>query len=270
MKPVAFDYLAPTDLDGALAALANDGARLLAGGQSLVPLLNLRLARPSLLVDLGHVPDLDGIVLEGGVLRVGAMVRQRRLERDPRLVASCPLLAAALPWIGHPQTRNRGTVGGSLCHADPSAELPVAAVALGAECVLQGAAGRRVVAAADFFVGYLTADVRAGEVLVEVRFPVEASPSCFLEVSRRNGDFALVAVAVRREPAVIVVGGAMGVPARLTAAEQALRSGERADAVGRIAAGEVDPDSDLHASADYRRQVTAALVERAVERVRAA
>jgi carbon-monoxide dehydrogenase medium subunit len=270
VKPAAFDYAAPTDLGGVLASLEVDGARLLAGGQSLVPLLNMRLARPSLLVDLRRVPDLDGLALEGGVLRVGAMMRQRRLEDDPRTARACPLLAAALPWIGHPQTRNRGTVGGSLCHADPSAELPVVAVALGAEMVLQGRGGRRSVPAADFFLGYLTADVRPGEVLVEVRFPEEASPSAFLEVSRRNGDFALVAVAVRRDPPVVVVGGASGVPARLAGAEQALQAGESPQAVGEVAAGEVDPDSDLHASAQYRREATAALVARAVERVRAA
>lgn len=270
MKPVAFDYVAPADLDGVLAALEQEGARVLAGGQSLIPLLNFRLVRPELLVDLRRVPGLDGIALEGGVLRLGAMVRQRAAERSPLVGAACPLLAQALPHVGHAQIRNRGTIGGSLCHADPSAELPLVAVALDAELVLRSRRGERRVPAADFYLTYMTADVRPGEVLVEARFPAEASPSAFLEVARRHGDFALVAAAVRREPPRVVLGGVGPVPLRAPQAEAALAAGEPPEAVGAAGAAGLEPDSDLHASAEYRREVAAVLVARAVRALEAA
>jgi len=199
MKPASFTYLAPTSLAEALAALAEHGwdAKLLAGGQSLVPVLNFRLAQPAVLIDLNRVPELTFIREEGGALRLGAMVRQRRLEEEPRVRRLAPLLAEVAPWIAHPQIRNRGTVGGSLAHGDPAAELPAVAVHLGARFRLVSTGGERWVDARDFYLGLFATELAPEEILADIEFP--ASPPgtghAFLEVARRHGDYAQVGVA---------------------------------------------------------------------------
>jgi CO/xanthine dehydrogenase FAD-binding subunit len=199
MKPPRFDYQAPRSLDEALALLATHGeeAKVLAGGQSLVPLLNFRLVRPGYLVDLNEIAGLDGIRVENGRLVIGAMTRQRAVETSALVREHCPLMADAMPQIGHVQIRNRGTVGGSLAHADPASELPAVVAALDGEVVLQSTRGRRVLKPEQFFAGYLTTTAAPDELLVEARVPVTPprTGSAFVELSRRHRDFALVGVA---------------------------------------------------------------------------
>jgi aerobic carbon-monoxide dehydrogenase medium subunit len=282
MKPPRFDYQAPTSLDEALALLRQHGdqAKVLAGGQSLVPLLNFRLVRPQVLVDLNEVSGLDGIRETNGVLTIGAMTRQRAVETSALVRERCPLLADAMPQIGHVQIRNRGTVGGSLAHADPAAELPAVVAALGGDVVLRSAGGQRALPAEQFFVTYLTTALEPGELLVEVRLPVTPprSGSAFLEVSRRHGDFALVGVAasVTLDAAGICTRAALALtgvgptPVVARAAAMAL-VGVRptpeafAEAAGRATTGLV-PDGDLHASREYRTHVAGVLTRRALER----
>src|SRR3989338_4629712 len=196
MKPPRFAYHDPGELADALGLLARygDDAKVLAGGQSLVPLLNMRLARPAVLVDINRIGAISYIREKDGVLAVGALTRQRMLERSDLVRQRCPLLAGVTKWIGHVQPRNRGTVGGSLAHNDPAAELVTVSTLLGAEMVLQNRDGRRVAPAGDFFVGYLTTSLMPGELLTEVRFPIPATGDgwAFNEISRREGDFALV------------------------------------------------------------------------------
>jgi len=199
MKPPPFEYFTPASVEDALALLGEhrEQAKVLAGGQSLVPLLNFRLARPRYLVDLNGIPHLDYIREEDGWLAIGAMTRQRAVERSALVRDRCPLLAEAMPQIGHVQIRNRGTIGGSLAHADPAAELPAIVAALGGRLVVRGPDGERVMAPERFFVGYLTTALEPFELLVGVRLPVRRSRTghAFVEVSRRHGDFALVGVA---------------------------------------------------------------------------
>ncbi len=278
MKPAGFEYHDPTTLSEAAALLARLGedARVLAGGQSLVPLMNFRLARPAHLVDLNGVAELDFLTVEGGELRIGAMTRQRALERSEEAAAGWPLLREAAGFIGHVQIRNRGTVGGSLAHAYPSAELPVAMVTLGASFVLQEGGGERTVAAEDFFLGTMTTALEPGELLREVRVPSPAAGSgaAFQEVSRRYGDFALAGAA-----ALVTLGrdGAVA-DARLTLTGSApIRARDAAAAVmgekpsealfreaARRAVADIEQDSDMHASAGYRRRACEALARRAL------
>jgi CO/xanthine dehydrogenase FAD-binding subunit len=285
MKPPRFDYLVPRTIDEALGILAEHGeqAKVLAGGQSLVPLLNFRLVRPAHLVDLNEVPGLAGIRAEDGRLAIGAMTRQRAVESSGLVSERCPLLHEAMPLIGHVQIRNRGTIGGSLAHADPAAELPAVVAALEGEVVLQSARGRRVLSAADFFVGYLTTAAEPAELLVEVRLPVmpPRTGSAFLEVSRRHGDFALVGVA-----ATVTLDGAgvctaarvalTGVGPTPVVARDAVRalvgappSPEALEDVARRVAEALRPDSDLHASSEYRKHVGGVLARRALARAAA-
>lgn len=280
MKPAAFAYHAPRDVAEALALLARygDDARPLAGGQSLVPLVNMRVVQPKALIDLKRCADLPGLVREGDRVVIGAMVRQAEAEQSPLVAQHCPLLAAALPLVGGQSHRNCGTVCGSLAHADPLAELPAVAVALDAEFEIHDRRRGRRVAARDFFVSDLTTAIEAGELLVAVRFPVAApgTTARFLEVGNRGHGFALAGIAaqVTRDAAgrcTEVRLGAMGVgatPIRLDQAE-ALLTGQvpdagliqaAADAAGAAAA----PRDDLHASAAYRRQALATLVGRAL------
>lgn len=287
MRPAPFRYLAPRSLDEALEALRRHGddAKVLAGGQSLVPMMNMRLARPGVVIDINRTASLDAIAADDGGLRLGALVRQRRLELDRLVAARAPLLAEAAPHIGHVQTRARGTVGGSLAHADPAAELPACALALDATFTLASAAGTRRVAARDFYVGLLTTALAADELLVEVTVPPmpAGTGSAFVEVARRPGDFALVGAAAvvtldsagtcRR--ASLVFLGAGGGPHAARAVESLV--GCRPDPAlleeaTRAAAEELDPPSDVHASARYRRRVATALGARAlaVARERAA
>src|SRR5580693_4504704 len=200
MKPAPFKYIAASSLDQALALKAEygDEARFLAGGQSLIPAMNFRLARPAVLIDINGLGALAGVSRsQGREIRVGALTRYRALERNGDFLKTCPLFADALPHIAHPQIRNRGTIGGNLSHADPASELPAVATAMAARMRIKSAGNEREVAAADFFVGLLTTDIAAEEMLVEVLFP-EPKPRtgvCFIEVARRRGDFALAGVA---------------------------------------------------------------------------
>jgi len=281
VKPAPFEYHAPSTVEEALALLTRyDGdAKLLAGGQSLVPLLNFRLSRPAALVDLNRIPALAGIREADGHLAFGAMTRQRAIEFSPVVARRLPLLTEATRWVGHLPIRSRGTIGGSLAHADPSAEYPAVLTALEGEVTVRGPRGERVVRAADLFETYLTTTLAADEILVEVRLPVmpEGAGYAFEEFSRRHGDFAIIGIAAmvvrqgeRCTMARLATAGAGPVPVRLRAAEEVLeRDGLGAAAIaaaGRRAAESVQPDSDLHASADYRRHLTGVLTERALTR----
>jgi CO/xanthine dehydrogenase FAD-binding subunit len=253
-------------------------AKVLAGGQSLVPMMNFRLARPAALVDINRVTGLAYVREGPGSVVIGALTRHRELERSPVVRARCPLLAAAVPFIGHAAIRNRGTIGGSLAHADPAAELVAVAAALGARLVVRSVAGERVLTPSEFFVSYLTTALGADELLVEVRLPgvVPRTGSAFVEVSRRHGDFALVAVAAevtlddagRCATARLALSGVGGVPFVATD-EVALLLGDTPAGntlaeVGRRVSAAVTPDGDLHASAEYRKELAAVLVRRAL------
>ena len=282
MKPPPFDYTRPRSLDEALAALAAHGAdaRPLAGGQSLIPMLSLRLARPSLLVDLSFIPGLASVQAENGTTVLGAMVRQRALERDAQVAQRLPVLAEATRLVGHPPIRNRGTVGGSLAHADPSAEYPALALALDAELVARSASGERVIPARDFFVDLFTTALAPGELLTAVRIPVPPPGTgwSIQEIARRHGDFALAGATVllRKasdgtcEHAAIALFGVATRPLRASAAEQALAgrplTSEAIREAASLAAGAIDePLSDVHGSAAYRRRMAEVVARRALE-----
>ena len=279
MKPPAFRYERPAMLAEALALMAEHGdeARPLAGGQSLVPMLNLRLAAPGVVVDLNGLVGLDLIEATGGALVVGALTRQRALELSPE-AAGIGALADGLPLVGHVATRNRGTVGGSVAHADPAAELPLALLALGGSVVAEGPDGRREIPAGELFAGFLTTTLRTGELIVEVRFPAPRAGegSALVEVAQRHGDFPLGAVAVsvlldgdgRVGDARVAVGAVADRPLLLPEAAEALVAGVTAEETGRMAAGLVDPSGSLHAPADYQRHLVGVLVTRAVARAR--
>jgi aerobic carbon-monoxide dehydrogenase medium subunit len=277
MKLPPVDYQAPTTVSEAVGLLAEhqDEASVLAGGQSLIPLLALRLAQPALLIDINGVAELSGVSVTDGWVTIGAMTREYVAEESGTIADAVPLLAAALPLIGHEAIRSRGTVGGSLAHADPAAELPAVARALDAEFVVRGPSGERVVPAAEWFEGYLTTSRQPDELLTEVRFPA-AGPGTgvsFQEVARRHGDFAMVGLATSVtlsdgviSDARLAFAGVSDVPARATGAEELLAgqrpSAELFDQAAHRAAGDLDPPSDLHGSADYRKKVAAALVRR--------
>jgi carbon-monoxide dehydrogenase medium subunit len=280
VKPAPFLYLAPASRAEALDALSRYGpdAKLLAGGQSLVPLLAMRLARPAVLIDLNRIPDLAYVRAARGGFAVGAMTRQHTIEHDPRIAARLPLLEAAARWVGHPQIRTRGTVGGSLAHADPAAELPAVASVLGARFVVARAAGERTLPAREFFTGYLSTAIEPDEMLTEVRFPAPPPDAgwAFLEVARRHGDFALVGVAAvlrgdggrRCAEARLALTGVSHGPLRVPAAEAFLAGREvdegAAQEAGRLVAAALDPDGDIHASGRYRRHVAGILTTRAI------
>ena len=282
MKPPPFDYLAPASVEEALALLGDlgEGAKALAGGQSLVPMLNFRLVRPRHLVDLNGLTELAGIREDDGRLVIGAMTRQRAVERSALVRARCPLLAEAMPQIGHVQIRNQGTIGGSLAHADPAAELPAVVAALDGELVLRSARGQRVLKPEEFFVTYFTTAGAPAELLVEVRLPAmpPRTGSAFVEVSRRHGDFALVGVAatVTVDEAGVCTGSALaltGVGQTPIVAREAARAlvgvkptAAAVDDVGRRVADAVRPDGDLHASSEYRQHLAGVLTRRALAR----
>ena len=279
MKPAPFNYHAAETADVAVAVLAEHGdeAKVLAGGQSLVPMLALRLARPEHLVDVNRVAELAAVRREDGVLVVGATTRHVTLERDDEIGAAVPLLRRTAPFIGHVQIRNRGTLGGSLAHADPAAELPAVALVLDAEIEVSGPRGVRRIPARDFFQGVFTTALEPDELLVAVRFPVWDPAAGFAveEVARRHGDFSLVgAIAAvqardgRIERAALALTGMGPVPIRAAAVEQALRGAAVADLdladAGAQAVAPLDPPADVHAGAAYRRRVGAAVVTRAL------
>jgi carbon-monoxide dehydrogenase medium subunit len=282
LKPPPFEYFAPQTLEEALSLLAEHGedAKVLAGGQSLVPLLALRLARPSALIDLGRVPGMDQIRRDDGHVVVGAMARERAAERSGVVASGIPLLAEALPLIGHVAIRNRGTIGGSAAHADPAAEIPAVAVALEAEIVAASAAkGERTIPATDFFQGFFTTALEPDEVLTEVRFPVMPAGTgvAFEEAARRHGDFAMVgaAVVVRLEGAKLsdvrlALTGVSDTPLRCRAAEQTLIGSdctpEAVDQAIAEATASLTPPSDLHGTSNYRRHLAGVLLRRAIAR----
>lgn len=280
MKPASFRYYAPRTVEETISLLEQFGedAKILAGGQSLVPLMNFRLARPNHLVDINRVSSLDYLREDDGALAIGALTRQRSVELSELARRRNPLLIEASQYIGHPAIRNRGTVCGSMAHADPAAEWPALALVMDATFVIRGPAGEKRVPARDFFISYFTTCLEPRELLTEVRvlaLPPGAGWS-FLEVSRRHGDFALVGAAVWLTAdsdglctdCGIALTGVGSYPIRARAAEQALKGGRLGEALFAQAAKRVpeglDPTSDLHASAEYRRRVAGVIVRRAL------
>lgn len=285
MKPARFDYVRAATLEAALAALAaRDDAKPLAGGQSLIPAMNFRLAAPGALVDLNGLGELAGIAASNGGLRIGALTRHAAIERDPLVRARAPLLAEAMAHVAHPQIRNRGTIGGSLAHADPAAELPAVILALGAELVLRRTAGERRLPAGQFFTGLFATALGPGELITAIELP--ASPPragwAFEEFARRHGDYALVGVAVlvaldpagRCDEARIALLSVGDGPVLASRAMERLR-GSALDEAGireaaeLVATEEIQPPSDIHASEAYRRQLARVLTRRALARAAA-
>jgi CO/xanthine dehydrogenase FAD-binding subunit len=293
MKPAPFDYVRPDSLAQACELLAGDeDARLIAGGQTLVPMLAMRLARPAKLIDIMRLPELAGIREEAGAVVVGATTRQAQAERDPVIRASVPMLAAVLPWVGHPPTRNRGTIGGSIANGDPSAEIPLVAVTLGADILLvavtlgadillASSAGSASMPANDFFIGPMVTSIAQGQCVRAVRFPVwphRRIGTGFFEISARRSDFAFVAAAAqialdeegRCLEVALGLGGVADRPLRLDVSSLTatkLDAASMSDAVN-AACAELEAMSDLHASAAYRRRVAGMLCLRALERAR--
>jgi carbon-monoxide dehydrogenase medium subunit len=280
MKLPQLEYEAPATMAEAVDLLGEyqDEASVLAGGQSLIPLLALRLARPAVLIDINGLDELSGVSVTGGQVAVGAMTREYQAEESPVIADRVPLLAAALPLIGHEAIRSRGTVGGSLAHGDPAGELPAVARALDAQFVVRSRAGERVIPAAEWFEGYLTTARRPDEILVEVRFPAAApgTGAAFQEVARRHGDFAMVglAVSVTLDDGVIsdtrlAFSGIADVPVRARDAEELLvemrPSAELFAEAARRATADIDPPADLHGSSEYRKKVAATLVRRGLQ-----
>jgi carbon-monoxide dehydrogenase medium subunit len=278
MKPAPFRYHVPRSKADALSLLAElDNARLLAGGQSLVPMLNFRLVAPDHLIDLNRIPGLDAVEVDGKVIAIGAMARQRTLESCRECRAHVPLLADALTYVGHVQTRNRGTLGGSLCHLDPAAELVTAAAALEATLVAESRAGSRRIAFDLWSEGFLNNSLQRGEMLVRAEFPIwpREHGYAFREYARRHGDFAIVCVAAlltlaaggRIARAAVAIGGCASAPQRLRVLEQRL-VGAKPDAEVLAAAARmasaVETHSDPYVSADYRRHLAGVLTERAL------
>jgi len=284
VKPAPFEYVRPDTIEAAIDALRAGGgsARALAGGQSLIPTMNFRLAQPSLLVDLAAIEELRGIRRnDDGALRIGAMTRQREVERSALVAELAPLITETMAWVAHPQIRNRGTIGGSLAHADPAAELPAVMLALDATFYLRGPAGGRSVRAREFYRGLFDTALAPGELLVEIEVPAARATFRFAleEVSRRHGDYALAGVAAAMAPAAdgsvgdiaialfsvgdapilseagraVLVGGALE-PAAI---------GEAADATAEA----LDPPGDIHATSDYRRHLARVLTRRVLERL---
>lgn len=278
MKPPAFAYHDPETLEEAIALLARlPNARALAGGQSMMPMLNMRFAQPDHLVDLNRIAGMDGVAVEAdGALLIGAMARQRVLERDAEVARRCPLMVEALAQVGHRQTRNRGTIGGSLCHLDPAAELPLVAAVTEATVIVAGPSGRRELTFADFAQGYMTPGIEQDELVVAVRVPAQPTKagSCFIEFARRHGDFAIASVAVVLVPdaagriasARIALGGVGAVPLRLPEAE-ALLCGAAADDFTAVVAATaaLEPMEDALVPSWYRRHLAGVLLGRALK-----
>ena len=284
MKPASFEYVAPTTLEAAVAALAAAGGegKVLAGGQSLLPLLNFRMTRPAVLVDLNGIKELSFIELRGDSVAIGALTRHREIEHSPLIASRLPVMSAAMGHVAHLAIRNRGTIGGSLSHADPAAELPMMAMFYGASLTVQGPAGRRAIAAKDFFVDALTNCLEPEDIVAEIEFPVlQHDGWAFEEVARRFGDFALasIAVSIRRgksgiEDARVAVMGVADTPLRLEGVEKQLYefelNGHTPDRFSEWVTSCVTPNSDLHASAEYRKHLLGELAKRAMRTALAA
>jgi aerobic carbon-monoxide dehydrogenase medium subunit len=280
VKPPPFVYHAPRTRDEAVAILAQLGedGKVLAGGQSLIPLLNMRLAAPPALVDLARLDTLERIEVDHGRVRVEARVTHERLRRDERVASTVPLLRQALDWVAHPVIRNRGTSVGSIAHADPAAELPAVLALLGGHMELQSATGMRTVSGADYVLGPLESDTRPGELVVAAVFPVlgERSGTEFTELARRHGDYAMAGVGVRvtldedrrvTDAAAAFIGvGGTHIQVDLTGAlhGQPHDAIAPADAIG-LARGSIDPTDDIHATAGYRRHLAGVLLGRAIQ-----
>lgn len=278
MKPARFDYVKPATLAEAVEALAaTDGeGKVLAGGQSLLPLLNFRMVRPTILVDINGLEKLSFIEPRGDSVVIGALTRHREIEQSPLIASKLPVMSAAMRHVAHLAIRNRGTIGGSLSHADPSAELPMLALFYGATIVAEGPSGRRRIPADEFFLDALTNCLEPDEIVVEIEFPVLAHDGwAFEEVARRFGDFALasIAVAIRRDQTGIAdirvsVMGVADTPLRLISVERELRGakldGSTPDRFSSLVTAATSPNSDLHASAEYRKHLLGALAKRAI------
>ena len=281
MKPAAFEYRRATAVEDAVDQLTElgDEAKLLAGGQSLVPMMNFRLVRPSALVDVAGIPDLQYLEPhDGRGLKIGALTPHRWVEEmeDPELLEGFSILKRAARWVGHYPIRTLGTFGGSIAHGDPSAEWCMLATLLDAEIVAVGPEGERVVPASDFFHGFFMTALEPDEMIVEVRFPQPAPNAALQEFARRAGDYAIVAAAVTLDmdggkcrSARVVLGGVADVPLRVTEAERVLEGAEAGreafEQAGREAAKAVDPPSDVQGTAEYRRDLSAVMVRRALE-----
>lgn len=279
MKPAPFEYVRPNSVAEACEMLAGDeDARIIAGGQTLIPMLAMRLARPTRLIDILRIKELSGVRSEDNAVVIGAVTRQVEVERSATVRSALPLLAKALPWVGHPPTRNRGTVGGSVANADPSAEIPLVAVTLGAEIEIENPSGRTAMAADEFFIGPMLTSVMPGDCVCAVRFPVWPhlrTGTAFHEVSARQSDFAFVAAAAQvaidhDERCIEVALGLGGVGDRALRVDVSSLIGARPTAaaisdVVRAATRDLEASSDLHATAAYRRRVAATLGVRALE-----
>ena len=279
MKPARFDYVAPTTVDAAIEALcaARGEGKILAGGQSLLPLLNFRMARPAVLVDLNGIKELSFIELRGDRLAIGALTRHREIEQSPLIASKLPVMAAAMRHVAHLAIRNRGTIGGSLSHADPAAELPMLSLFYSAELHVKGPEGQRTIAAEDFFVDALTNCLAPEEIVVEIEFPMlQHDGWAFEEVARRFGDFALASIAVsirrsgtRMDDARVAVMGVADTPLRLRQVEGKLRAigidGRTPDRFAEFVTSSVSANGDLHASAEYRQHLLGELAKRAMQ-----
>ena len=270
MKPAPFAYERARSLDHAIELMGVEDARLLAGGQSLIATLNMRLSRPRLLVDINRVPGLDRITLSDGAIEIGALVRHAQAERSAEIAAHAPLIAKALPFIGHPAIRNRGTIGGSIAFGDPAAELPACFVALNGEVVIAGPSGMRVVKADAFYKGLFESALTPRDVLTAIRIPVATSETrtAFAELARRHGDYAMVGVAATARAAGKTLGavrlvffGVGSTPVRARTAEAALAAGD-IDAATKAVAADLDPPDDVQASGAVKRQLAQVLLKR--------
>ena len=280
MKPPSFSYHDPETPEEAVALLASlDNAKLLAGGQSLMPMLNMRFVLPDHVIDINRIAALTGLAVEGQVLRIGAMVRQRELEFSELVAATCPLMGEALAHVGHRQTRNRGTIGGSLCHLAPAAELPVLALALECSLDVLGPSGLRQIAFTDFPLGYMTPSIGTDELLVRINVPIwpKGHGFAFEEFARRHGDFALASAAVVMNldeaghiaRVAVALGGVGEVPLRMPAIESQLMGNKPSDALFRAASQEcrlLETLGDVHGPADYRRHLAGVMTRRALTR----
>ncbi|MGE6612629.1 FAD binding domain-containing protein [Peribacillus sp. NPDC076916] len=281
IKPAKFNYLRPSSLEEAVHYLSEYGedAKILSGGQSLIPLLNMRLSTPKYLIDIGRAEGLSYIQEEGESLVIGALTKHREIEKSELVKEKCPLLSEAIRWVGHEQIRNRGTVGGSIAHGDPSAELPCVLTALRGGVVIADVNGEEIVSPEDFFLTYMLTSLQPDQLVKEIRFPIlkPTSGSAFVEVARRHGDFGLVEVAAVVDlsedgsfsEVKLAIGGVNSVPTALGDVERLLVGKEPTEESYKDASvltmEMIEPESDLHGTAEYRRELSGTMVIRALK-----